>query len=302
MTKLRPYLQLIRFPQPAGTLLLIWPPLWCLCLLSGGDWPPLDVVTAFVLGAFFMRSAGCVVNDITDRELDALVERTKNRPLASGAVSLKHAYVLLAGLLLCALAVAVSLGWMVLLAAFVALPLIAAYPWMKRITFWPQLFLGLTFNYGVLLASIALTGEIQPAAWLLYAAAVFWTLGYDTIYGFQDIKDDEKIGVKSTARLFRNHARQFIAACFSVFVLLVGAAFYASAPEAVFPTEDFLLLCVAIGFHVAWQVYRLNIAEPKTCLMLFKQNATVVGPALVILMLAWSIELRMAAASFSHGI
>ena len=243
-----------------------------------------------------MRSAGCVVNDITDRELDALVERTKDRPLASGAISLKHAYILLAGLLVCALAAAMYLGWMVVLAACVALPLIAAYPWMKRITFWPQLFLGLTFNYGVLLASIALTGEIQPTAWWLYGAAVFWTLGYDTIYGFQDIKDDEKIGVKSTARLFKNHARKFIAACFALFVFLIGVAFYTSAPSAVFPTEDFLLLCVAIITHIAWQIYRLRIAEPKVCRMLFKQNATVVGPAVVILVLAWSIELLMTAA------
>lgn len=269
-----PYFHLIRWHAPAGTLLLMWSPLWCLALLSEGL-PALDLLLAFVLGAFFMRSAGCIINDMTDRKLDAQVERTKNRPLASGALTIKQAAMMLALMLLGALGVAIYLGWPVLLAALPALPLVAAYPWMKRITFWPQLFLGITFNYGVLLASIALTGEIQPEAWWLYAACIFWTLGYDTIYGFQDISDDEKIGIKSTARLFKNHA-----------TLAVGFMYFLSFVCMFAAAQDMLIAQLVFLLHLTWQVIRLKPHQPQQCMMLFKQNANVLGTLVFLALLS----------------
>lgn len=256
-------LQLIRFDKPAGTLLLMWPPLWCLVLLSEGV-PPLDLLVAFALGAFFMRSAGCIINDMTDQKLDAQVERTKNRPLASGALSMKQAVVMLALMLLGALSVAAYLGLDVIVAALPAVPLVAAYPWMKRITFWPQLFLGITFNYGVLLASIALIGSIQPDAWILYAACIFWTLGYDTIYGFQDIEDDKKIGIKSTSRLFATKPK-----------LAVGIMYLLSA-ACVFMVSHVLAVVMALSF--VWQIITLDAKSANSCAKLFKHNANMLGP------------------------
>ena len=256
-------LKLIRFHQPVGTLLLMWPPLWCLLLLTE-DWPPIDLMVVFILGAFIMRSAGCVINDITDRKLDAKVERTKTRPLASGEMPLTHAFVILVLLLLIALIIAIYLGPKVVLASIPAVLLVILYPWMKRITFWPQLCLGLTFNYGVLLASIALTGGIHPTAWWLYAAAVCWTLGYDTIYGFQDIKDDEKIGVKSTARLFKHRPQLAVGAMYG----LAAIGLYISA--GVLPAALFAVHCL-------WQVGRLQIDDSELCKQLFKRNGTELG-------------------------
>lgn len=273
-----PGMELIRFHQPVGTLLLIWPPLWCLMLLSD-SLPPLGMVAAFILGAFCMRSAGCVINDITDRKLDALVERTKDRPLASGAMTVAQAWWVFAVLMFGALLAAISLGWPVVYAAMWAVPLVMVYPWMKRITYWPQLFLGITFNYGVLLASIALTGSIQPAAWWLYAACIFWTLGYDTIYGFQDMADDEKVGIKSTSRKFKRTAKMAIGLAYGLCLtclMMVGAILELGEP--------FAATLFVMAVHFIWQVYRLDIQDAEGCKQLFKSNGTLLGAAVLFLL------------------
>lgn len=226
----------------------------------------------FALGAFFMRSSGCIINDLTDSALDSRVERTKNRPLASGAIPRSHAYAVLALLLATAATIALALGLKVLIASFFALPFIITYPWMKRITFWPQLFLGITFNYGVILASIALTGDIHPSAILIYLGSILWTLGYDTIYGYQDIADDEMIGVKSTARLFGDNPKPWLAAIYTGAIICWGLAGYVLQQTVWY--YAFLAFAAA---HFIWQVKTLNPQNHLRCKALFISNAWLGG-------------------------
>lgn len=277
MLNFQPTLRLIRFYAPAGTLLLMFPPLWALVLLSRGL-PELSIIAAFILGAFLMRSSGCIINDLTDRKLDAKVERTKNRPLASGEISNKYAIALLLLLLTCAAIIALFLGTKVFLTALGALPLIAAYPWMKRITFWPQLFLGITFNYGVILASIAVLGWVHPAAILIYLGTILWTLGYDTIYGYQDIADDELIGVKSTSRLFGTQPKPSLAAIYTGALACWTLAGYALEQGVGY----YALICF-VAVHSMWQITSLDIRQPEICKKLFTSNAWLGAGMLVIL-------------------
>lgn len=264
----RPYLRLARFDRPIGSWLLLLPCWWAITLASltqAHSSPDIGLMLLFALGAVAMRGAGCVYNDIVDRDIDARVARTRGRPLPSGQVSLKQAWLWL--FFLC------GLGLMVLIAlkpvaqaiALMSLLLVAAYPFMKRITWWPQAWLGLTFNWGALVGWSAVTNSINMPAVLLYAAGVFWTLGYDTIYALQDIEDDALAGVKSSARRLGGSARKGIA----VFYVLTALFLLAAAGSA---GLESLWLLLSAFFHLAWQVSRLAPDIPDRSLQLFRSN------------------------------
>lgn len=258
-----PYLRLMRLHQPVGNWLLLWPCWWGLALAHSMDW---RLYALFALGAVCMRSAGCIVNDMIDRGFDAQVERTKGRPLASGELSMRQAFGLLFLLLCISLGVAMALGREVVLWSALALPLVALYPLMKRITWWPQLFLGLTFNWGALVGFIAVRGVLETQAVLLYVACVFWTLGYDTIYAHQDKEDDAKIGVKSTARRLGRWTKPFVLVCYALFGLLF---WYVVRPQE---WAWFCMLCAML--QLFWQVLAAKLDSPESCKRIFRSNAT----------------------------
>lgn len=242
---LKDYMALMRLDKPVGIWLVFFPAAWGALMASGQ--PDISLLFVLLIGAVITRAAGCILNDLADRKLDANVERTRDRPLASGRVSVKEALILLVVLLSTALVIALSLPPSVLLVAILALPLIAAYPWMKRITFWPQLFLGITFNLGALMGWLATGEPLSLPAFLLYAACICWTLAYDTIYAVQDMEDDAKLGIKSTALLLGDRIPLFVIACFAAMLLLLFAA-------AFLAKVGFLFLS---GAAVAiWQIQR----------------------------------------------
>ena len=216
------FFELTRLKKPIGYMLLFWPCAWGLTLaydFSNDLNNYFFYLTYFFLGSVLMRSAGCIVNDISDKEFDKKVERTKNRPIASNKVSVNLA--IFYTIVLCSLAFLVLINFnnLTIILALCSMPLAFTYPLMKRFTYWPQLFLGITFNYGLILGWTSIVGEISIAPIILYLGAIFWTLGYDTVYGFQDIKDDEIIGVKSTSIKFKNKPKNFISTCY-VFLIL----------------------------------------------------------------------------------
>lgn len=218
--KLTPYITLMRLDKPIGIWLLFFPAGWAVAF-AGGENAGL-LMLLMLVGAAITRSAGCILNDLADRRLDALVERTRNRPLASGAIKPWQAIALLVLLLVAALALALMLPFTVLKLALLALPMIAAYPFMKRLTWWPQLFLGLTFNLGALMGWAATGAPLTLPAFTLYAAAIFWTLGYDTIYAVQDMADDEAAGIKSSARrVGKKHLKRFVMLCYGLMLALL---------------------------------------------------------------------------------
>jgi 4-hydroxybenzoate polyprenyltransferase len=249
---MHPYITLMRLDKPVGIWLTFFPAAW---VLAAQQAKPVYFVL-FLLGAAVMRSAGCILNDLADRDFDKHVERTKSRPLAAGTLHVRQAVLLLGVLLLTGLAIVLALPPLALPLAFATVPLIAAYPWMKRITYWPQLFLGITFNMGALFASIATTGDITKAAWMFYAASIFWTLGYDTLYALQDTKDDARIGVKSTALALGKYVPVFALGCYlAMWLLLVSAGIVAQLGIH----YDVGLLLVAA--HACWQVRRARRGE-----------------------------------------
>lgn len=261
----------MRLRRPVGVWLLLWPCVWGVALASDG-FPDTRLLLLFALGALIMRSAGCVVNDMADRKIDAQVERTKNRPLASGALSMSDALALLCLLLGLGLLVVMQLPSVLLYYAAGSLLLVAAYPFMKRITYWPQAFLGITFNIGAVFGWVAVAGAPDWPALLLYAAGICWTIGYDTIYAHQDIEDDLKIGIKSTAIRFGEHNKRFIAGFYGASVLCMLLAvisgqggFFAYAAVAV----------MAAHFRWQWRSFQPN--RPRLALRLFKANATLGG-------------------------
>lgn len=263
----KPYARLARADRPIGAWLLFWPCAWGVAL-AGGLPQETYLVLLFLIGSFAMRSAGCVYNDIVDRDLDASVERTRSRPLASGTVSLKAAWALLVGLSLLGLVVLLQLGRFAQVVALGSLLLVAGYPFMKRITWWPQAWLGLTFNWGALVGFAAVSGSLPPAALVLYAAGLFWTLGYDTIYALQDIEDDALAGIKSSARRLGGNVRTGVAIFYAVTILLLAAALWLAAPER--PLVLAALLPAA--FHLVWQVRALRSADTLGALRLFRSN------------------------------
>ena len=282
-TAIRPYLRLARYDRPIGFWLLALPG-WIGLAFAGLSWGLVwdDLKWALLIGvgAVAMRGAGCTYNDIIDRDLDAQVERTALRPLPAGSVSVKQAWI---WLIVQCLIGAVVLAFFPRLAQIIALcslGLVAAYPFMKRITYWPQAWLGLTFNWAVLVAYTAKTGEIAPALGILYLGLVFWTIGYDTIYACQDIEDDAMIGVMSTARRFGSRVKGGVAACYGVCIVLTAIAlgftpyridialasvlgFFLAAPE---------LLVLPFAAHLFLQIIRLNPQDETRCLSLFKSN------------------------------
>ena len=264
-------IELTRLNKPIGFMLLFWPCLWGLTLSYNFDLT-LNVfifyVLLFFLGSILMRAAGCIVNDIYDKDFDKLVERTKNRPVASGKISVKFAIIFTAILCGIAFLVLINFNKFTILMALISIPLAFTYPLMKRFTYWPQLFLGITFNYGLVLAWISIINEISLIPIIFYLGAIFWTLGYDTIYGYQDIKDDEIIGVKSTSIKFKNNPKKFILICYLTFIaslILIGVLMK-------FNLFYFLFLIIPIFQLIFFQIYKLNVNEPMSCLTKFKSN------------------------------
>ena len=271
--RLRPWLQLMRLDRPVGTWLLLWPCIFGLLLGAAAEerrfleWRDYYYVILFAVGALVMRGAGCAFNDIIDRDIDAQVARTRGRPIPSGAITPKQALMLLAGLCLIGLVILLQFNWFAVALGAASLLLVAAYPFMKRITWWPQAWLGLTFNWGALLGFAAQTGRLDVGVAMLYAGLVFWTLGYDTIYAHQDKDDDELIGVKSTARLFGADSRKWILRFYAIaFTLILAAGF---TEHAGWP---FAFVMLAAGAHMLWQVRQLNINNPESCLAVFRSN------------------------------
>ncbi|MBX6324080.1 MAG: 4-hydroxybenzoate octaprenyltransferase [Rhodospirillaceae bacterium] len=272
---LRPYARLARLDRPIGTWLLLFPGWWSIALAAPqGAWPDARLVVLFALGAVTMRGAGCVVNDIADRDFDARVARTAQRPIASGAIGVPRALVFLAALLAVGLAILLTFNLTAVIVGAASLPLIAAYPFMKRITYWPQAFLGITFNWGALLGWAAATGSIGWPALALYAGGIAWTLHYDTVYAHQDKEDDALIGVKSTALLFGVRSRPWMAGFSALAVILFGVTLWLAGVS--WPAWLGLGLTAA---HLGWQVAAVDLDDPRDCLAKFRSNR-VVGWAL----------------------
>lgn len=282
---IRPYLQLARLDRPVGYWLLALPgwvglvvPAW-LCRPDWQVWSPLYWGLLILIGAIAMRGAGCTYNDIIDRDLDAQVERTASRPLPSARVSVTQAWLWLCAQLAVGFCVWLTLPWGAKLVALGALPLVAAYPFMKRITWWPQVWLGLTFNWAVLVAYAIKTGGLDATIGLIYLGLACWTVGYDTIYALQDIEDDAVIGIRSTARRFGDRVRIGVAAAYGLACGLIAAGLLLSQ------TPFSAIAVLPFAGHLAWQVVRLNPQHGKSALKLFKSNvwaAILLGVGLVL--------------------
>lgn len=269
-TMARPYLRLARADRPIGTWLLFIPCLWGLALAAAQGYhaPALLWQAAlFAVGSLAMRGAGCAYNDIIDRDIDAQVARTALRPLPSGQLTLRQAWLFLAALCLAGLLVLVQFNPFTIYLGFGSLVLVAAYPFMKRITWWPQIWLGLTFNWGVLMGYAAAAGALAPATFCLYAAALFWTVGYDTIYAHQDKEDDALIGVKSSALKLGARTKTAVALFYGATLVLFAVA----GALAGFSAFYYLALWPA-ALHLAWQWRRLDIDDPLRCLEVFRSN------------------------------
>ena len=271
MKHLNLFIELTRLNKPIGYMLLFWPCLWGLTLaynFNNEIYIYIKYLIFFLIGSILMRSAGCIVNDIADRKFDKKVERTKNRPIASGKVTINLA--ILYTLILCfvALIVLINFNLLTIVLALASMPLAFTYPLMKRFTYWPQFFLGITFNYGLILAWTSINNEISIIPILLYLGAIFWTLGYDTIYGYQDIKDDEIIGVKSTSIKFKNNTKSFLIICYSIFfasLIVIGILMK-------FSNLFYLTLLIPFWHLFFYQIKFLNTKFPENCLKLFKSN------------------------------
>ncbi len=270
---IRPYAALMRVDRPIGTWLLYWPCAWSVALAgvesvrsesAGGGW---WLFVAFLIGAFAMRSAGCAYNDIVDRDLDARVERTRLRPLASKRISVMAAWVLVVSLSLVGLAVLLTLPRIAQIVALASIALVAAYPFMKRITWWPQAWLGLVFSWGALVGWPAVTGNVALPAFLLWLGSIFWVIGYDTLYAIQDVEDDALVGVRSSARALGAQARLGVGLCYLVAVVGWSAAIWAVRPQPLA-----LLALLPAALHLARQVARTDPADGALALALFRSN------------------------------
>ena len=271
MKQLNLFIELTRLRKPIGFMLLFWPCAWGLTLaydFSNNLNKYFFFLVLFFLGSVLMRSAGCIVNDISDKKIDQKVERTKNRPIASDKVSVRLAIFYTA--ILCSLAflVLINFNKLTIIFALGSMPLAFTYPLMKRYTYWPQLFLGITFNYGLILGWICIKGQLDILPILLYIGAIFWTLGFDTIYGFQDIKDDEIIGIKSTSIKFKKKPKLFLLLCYLTFVsLLTIVGFFMNFNYLFYFCS--IIVTVQLFF---FQIYRLDFKNPKNCFQIFKSN------------------------------
>jgi len=271
MNQIKLFIELIRLKKPIGYMLLFWPCAWGLTLAYDFSNKLEDYffyLTLFFLGAVLMRSAGCIVNDILDRKFDKKVLRTKNRPIASNKISIKLGIIY--ALVLCFLALLVLLNFntYTIVLALGSMPLAFTYPLMKRFTYWPQLFLGITFNYGLILGWTSVTGEISIIPILFYIGAIFWTLGYDTIYGYQDINDDEIIGLKSTSIKFKGKEKKFLLSCYSILIIffIIGGNFMK------FNNFYYFLVLIPFVHLFFYQIKNFQSKNPQNCLKIFKSN------------------------------
>ena len=271
MSQLNLFIELTRLKKPIGYLLLFWPCVWGLTLIydfTGSLNIYFYYILLFFLGSVLMRSAGCIVNDILDRKFDKKVTRTKNRPIASGEISVQTG--ILYTLILCLLAFIVLLNFnnFTIIIALASMPLAFTYPLMKRFTYWPQLFLGITFNYGLILGWTSISEQLDIVPIIFYLGAIFWTLGYDTIYGFQDIKDDEIIGVKSTSIKFKGTAKIFLILCYLSLIssLVIGGLMMN------FNSIYFLSITIPIIHLFFYQINNFDSKNPASCLKIFKSN------------------------------
>ena len=270
MDQLNLFVELTRLRKPIGYMLLFWPCAWGLTLIydfSNNLQIYFNYLLLFFLGSVLMRSAGCIVNDILDRKFDKRVDRTQDRPIASGKITIKIG--LLYVLILCSLAflVLINFNYFTIIIALASMPLAFTYPLMKRFTYWPQLFLGITFNYGLILGWTSISEQISLTPLIFYIGAIFWTLGYDTVYGFQDIKDDEIIGVKSTSIKFKGTAKIFLIVCYLSLVssLIIGGLIMN------FSLVYFLFILIPI-IHLINQINNFDSKNPTSCLKVFKSN------------------------------
>lgn len=267
---LKPYLRLARLDRPIGAWLLLLPCWWSAglaAIAAGRPYPDPWHCVLFFIGAFAMRGAGCTWNDIVDRDLDAKVERTRSRPIPAGQVTARQAFVFLVLQALLGLAVLLQFNPFTILVGILSLATVAIYPFLKRVTHWPQIGLGLAFSWGALMGWPAVFGRLDPAAFILYAGSIAWVIAYDTIYAHQDREDDALIGIKSTAILFDARTRPMLALFFALAVALIGLAGWLAGAGFIFA-----LGLAAFAAHLAWQVWRLDVSDPALCLRLFKSN------------------------------
>jgi 4-hydroxybenzoate polyprenyltransferase len=270
MTHLKIFINLIRLNKPIGIMLLFWPCSWGLAYaytIEQNLNQFLYYLFLFFLGSVLMRSAGCIVNDIIDRDIDKKVQRTKNRPLALNLISVKLALLYAAILCTIAFLILIQFNALTIILGLASMFLAFSYPFMKRITYWPQLFLGLTYNWGVIMAYTAMNNSISLEIIILYTSAIFWTLGYDTIYGTQDIIDDEIIGVKSTSIKFKKNIKSFVSVCYFLSSLLIVVLFYKQIS-----LNNLTILIVIFILSLIYQVVRFRINNQKRCLQAFRLN------------------------------
>ena len=271
MSHISIFFELTRLKKPIGYMLLFWPCAWGLTIaydFQNGFEDYILYIFLFFSGSVLMRSAGCIVNDIVDKNYDQKVERTKNRPLASNKISIRSALIIAVILCLLAFLILINFNNLTIILAICSMPFAFTYPLMKRFTYWPQLFLGLTFNYGLLLGWISIQEEISFIPLIFYFGAIFWTLGYDTIYGYQDIKDDEIIGVKSTSIKFKNSPKTFISVCYFLFFLsLILIGYFMN-----FNNLYYLLLIIPFFHLFFYQIINLDIDNNNSCHQKFKSN------------------------------
>ena len=270
MERFQIFIQLTRLNKPIGCLLLFWPCVWGLTLayyFSGETNLYLKHMLLFFLGSVLMRSAGCIFNDIVDRDLDKKVQRTRERPIASGKVSVFEALIYIVFLCLVAFLILAQFNWLTIVLGISSMALAFAYPFMKRITYWPQLFLGLTFNWGIIMGWTSITNSISIEPIILYLSAIFWTLGYDTIYGLQDIHDDEIIGIKSTSIKFKNNVKVFVGTCYSLCVLcILILGLLMEIDKYILPLSAFFII------SLIYQIKIFKPNDPKSCHFSFKVN------------------------------
>jgi 4-hydroxybenzoate polyprenyltransferase len=267
---LRPYLRLARFDRPIGSWLLLLPCWWSsglAAVAAHARYPNVWHVVLFFIGAFAMRGAGCTWNDIVDRKLDASVERTRSRPIPSGQVNVGQAAAFLVFQALVGLGVLLQFNRFTVGLGITSLAIVLVYPFMKRITYWPQIVLGLAFSWGALMGWAAVFGRLDPPALLLYAGSISWVIGYDTIYAHQDREDDALIGIKSTALLFGERTKPMLTAFYALAVILIACAGWLAGGRIVLAIG-----LAAFAAHLAWQIARLDIGDPDHCLVVFKSN------------------------------
>ena len=269
--KLQSYIEATRIRRPIGYMLLFWPCLWGLTISYNFE----NQINTFFYysllflgGSILMRSAGCIVNDIVDKKYDRKVNRTRYRPIASGKISVIEAIILSGFLCIIALIVLLQFNKITIILAICSMPLAFTYPFMKRFTYWPQLYLGITFNYGLLLGWTSIKEELNVIPFIFYFGAIFWTLGYDTIYGYQDIKDDEIIGLKSTSIKFKNNPKIFLLICYMIKILSILTLGYIMNFKLYF----FIFLIIPITHLIVFQVKNLDILNENKCLKIFKSN------------------------------